>query len=239
MSPNIAQATTPPELPADGKSETTAQVSKSTRTPTELEKLRSRYPEHVRFILIPPVPLGSTDYREFAGLVKLFVELVDVSNPIGLIFVPDIVLSVMDSRRLARFKAQIIDIEQLSILRAQIEEGLLLEGLPDKETVINAALLAKEYFEGAAPWRELTERFPRVYDRDELEAAAYRRRLRDLGRIEQMLKNCEQRRDRALNNLYVLRKHDAQRLREAAHRLESAQTPKSAIEEDIAVPAAN
>jgi hypothetical protein len=228
MSQNIAEVTMPPELPADGKSETTAQASKSTRTPTELEKVRSRYPEHVRFILIPPAPLGLADYREFAGLVKLFVELVDVSNPIGLIFVPDIVLSVMETRRLARLKAQIIDTEQLSILRGQIEEGLLLEGRREQETVMNAALLAKEYFEGASPWRELTERFPAVYDRDELEAAAYRRRLRDLGLIEQMLKSCEQRRDRALSNLYVL-KHDAQRLREATQRLESLKAPKSPI----------
>ena len=65
MSQNIAEATTPPELPADGKSETTAQVSKSTHVPTGLEKLRSRYPEDVRFLLVPPVPLGA-DYREFA-----------------------------------------------------------------------------------------------------------------------------------------------------------------------------
>ena len=173
------------------------------------------------------------------GLVRLFVEQVDVSNPIGLIFVPDIVLSVMDSRRFARLKAQIIDSEQLSILRGQIEEGLLLEGRPEKEIVINAALLAKEYFEGDAPWHELTERFPTVFDRSELEAAAYRRRLRDLGRIEQMLKGCEQRRDRALNNLYLVRKYDAQRLREATQRLESVEAPKSAIEGDIVVPAAN
>jgi septation ring formation regulator EzrA len=105
--------------------------------------------------------------------------------------------------------------------------------------VTNAALLAKSYFEGPASRSELTERFPTVFDRSQLEAAAYRRRLRDLGRIAQMLRSCEQRRDRALNNLYLLRKDEAQRSREAKQSLPNMQTSKSQADVEIMPPAGN
>jgi hypothetical protein len=237
MPQDITESTTPPQPSIDGKTGAAVGASKSVRK--ELQELLNRYPDYVHFILHPPAPLEPADWLRFASLAKLALAQIDFSNPIGLIFVRDFVVSDMELLRMARLKAQIIDNEQLSILRGQIEDGLLSERRPEQEIAVNAALLAKGYFEGAAPWRELTDRFPAVYDRYQLEAAAYRRRLRDLGWIEQMLKSCEQRRDRALNNLYLLRKDDAQRLREATQRLESVQAPKSPIEKEIAVPATN
>jgi hypothetical protein len=95
-----------------------------------------------------------------------------------------------------------------------------LERRPDYEIDLEAALMTKEYFELRSPWRELTQRFPNVFRRRQLEAAAFQARLLDISRIELMIKNCEQRRDRALKNLAAFRKPEAQRLRELAHSLE-------------------
>jgi hypothetical protein len=237
MSQNVASST-PPELATDGKSETKAQVSKSTHTAIESEKLRAHFPEHLRFFLTPPVPLETPEWRIFFGTIILFLKLIDVSNPIGLIFLPDIALAVVESRRLVRLREQIIDNAKYSILRDQIEDGLRRERRPEHEIAINAASLARGYFEDRSQRREIIDRFY-VLDESELEAAAFRVRLLDLGRIEQMQKSCEQRRDRALKNLYSLRKEEVQRLREVAQRLENNADVNPLADEEIVTSAGN
>jgi hypothetical protein len=54
-----------------------------------------------------------------------------------------------------------------------------------------------------------------------------------------MLRSCEQRRDRALNNLYLLRKDEAQRSREAKQSLPNMQTSKSQVDVEIMPTAGN
>ena len=141
----------------------------------------------------------------------------------------------METISLARWRDHIIYNEQLSILRDQIERGLVLERRPDHEIELNAALMAKDYLEGHSPWRELTDRFPNAFRPHQLEAAAFQARLLDISRIELMIKNREQRRDRALKNLAAFRKPEAERLRELAHSLEKPEV-KPPVDSEIVVP---
>ena len=224
-----------PEPSADSQSKANVKISKSELAQKEFEVLLDRIPKQLHFLLIHPASLTQADWTNFIGLIKLVAEQIDFSNPIGLIYVREFVLAVTDSIRLAQLREQILDNEQRSILRDQIERGLLLERRPDYEIDLEAALITKEYFELRLPWRELTQRFPNVFGRHQLEAAAFQARLLDISRIELMIKNREQWRDRALKNLAAFRKPEAQRLRELAHSLENPDA-KPPIDTEIVIP---
>jgi hypothetical protein len=209
-------------------------LSESELMQQQLEELLDRIPKQLRFLACPSAT--QEDWANFIGLITLVAEQIDLSNPVGLVYVRDFVGAVVETISLARRRDQIIYIEQQSILRAQIEKGLVLERRPDHEIDLGAALMTKECFEGHLSWRELTDRFPNVFRRHQLEAAAFQARLLDISRIELLIKNCEQRRDRALKNLAAFRKPEAERLRELAHSLEKSDV-KPPVDSEIVVPA--
>jgi hypothetical protein len=224
----------PPGLSTGSPSNPAVKISESELMQQEFEDLLDRIPKQARFLLT--ASCRPADWTNFISLTKLVSEQIDLSNPVGLVYVRDFVAAVIDSIRLAELREQILDNEQRSILRAQIARGLLLERRPDHEIDLEAVLMTKEYFELRSPWRELTQRFPNVFGRHQLEAAAFQVRLLDISRIELMIKNCEQRRDRALKNLAVFRKPEAQRLRELARSVENPDV-KSPLDSEIVIPA--
>jgi len=203
----------------------------------KLQELLERYPKHVHFLLRPPVPFWPRDRAIYLGLIELAFEQINIYDSKGLIYVRDFVLAEMNIIKYEELREQIVVNEQQTILRNQIERGLILERRPDHEIEIVASRLTKEYFEGHSRWIELEERFS-VWDRHELEAAAFRACLLEVTRIESSIRNSEQRRDRALKNLAAFRKPEAERLRQLAHRLEQPDVMPP-IHGEIAPPAQN
>ena len=209
-------------------------LSESERTQQELEELLDRIPKQLRFLVDPPLH-AQEEWANYIGLITILAKHIDFSNPFGLVYAIDFAGAVIRTTSLARRRDQIIYIEQQSILRAQIEKGLLLERRPDHEIDLGAAVMTKQCFEGELSWRELTNRFPNVFRRHQIEAAAFQALLPDISRIELQIKHCEQRRDRALKNLAPFRKAEAERLSELAHSLEKSDV-KPPVDSEIVVP---
>jgi hypothetical protein len=219
---------------ADSQSQANVKISEPERMQQEFEELLERIPKPAHFLLSYS-PSRPEDWTNYTYLIVLMSEQIDLSNPEGLIYVRRFAVATVESIHLAHLREEILANEQRSILRGQIEEGLIWERRPDHEIGLSAALMTKEYFERYSSWRELTDRFPNVSRRYQIQAAAFQARLLDISRIELMIKNCEQRQDRALKRLEAFRKPDAERLRELAHSLEKSEI-KPPVDSEIVVP---
>jgi hypothetical protein len=109
----------PPGISTGSQSNPAVKISESELMQQEFEDLLDRIPKRARFLLT--ASCRPADWTNFISLTKLVSEQIDLSNPVGLIYVRDFVVAVIDSIRLAelRGKSSIMSSDRSSVIKSK------------------------------------------------------------------------------------------------------------------------